>query len=164
MFKPHEQNMGPSPEDYAHAIVAGQGPMSASEEQARQDLGINIDTIEDEDVIKLIDSLCVVQVNGIRYMRPWAMSLRVMVSKVNACRFLSESEAVTVKLKLRNELKAIKLTMNKSDLAQFGAFVNTVLASYVEPAIDDSVNGQKMLSLKVQSREFKVTTSKPGER
>jgi hypothetical protein len=33
---------------------------------------------------------------------------------------------------------------------------------YCETAIDDSVDGQKMMSLKVQHRELKVGLSKPG--
>ena len=161
---------GPRAEDYAYAIASSQGPSPASEEAARQDMGINIHTIEDDRVLKMLDALCVVgskfqwlnpetglyEERDISYPRSWAMALRVAVSKVNACRFLTPYEAVTTKLKLRNEVKAIKMTMSRSDLALFGSFINVVLAVYAEPAIDDSVNGQKMLGLKVQSREYQV--------
>ncbi len=174
LFKTRDQEQGPRAEDYAHSIVASQGPSPASEEQARQDLGINIHTIEDDNILKMLMSLCVVsskvrllnsetneiEEHEISYTRPWAMSLVVAVSKVNACRFLSKEDAITTKLKLRNEIKAIKLTMSNNDKAMFGAFINTVLAVYAEPAIDDSIDGQKMLSLKVQSREYKVNLNK----
>lgn len=171
LLKPKQpEQYGPRPEDYAHAIVASQGPSPAAEEQARQDMGINIHTIEDDRILKMIDALCVVgskiiitnpvtgkeEVHEVSYPRPWAMALRVAVSKVNACRFLSQTDAVTTKLKLRNEIEKIKLKMTQSDLELFGPFINIVIAVYAEPAIDDSVNGQKMLGLKVQSREYKV--------
>lgn len=172
LFKPKSQDIGPRSEDYAHSIVASQGPSPASEEQARQDMGINIHTIEDERILKMLDGLCVVigkttildgdgnlKEVDISYPRPWAMALRVAVSKVNACRFLTKDEAVTTKLKLRNEIEKIKLKMSASDLELFGPFINIVVAVYAEPAIDDSVDGQKMLGLKVQSREYKVGLS-----
>lgn len=178
LFKPKEQNIGPMAEDYAHSIVASQGPSPASEEQARQDMGINIHTIEDDRLTKMLDSLCVVnsevnvlnpatnqmEINVISYPRPWAMALRVAISKVNACRFLSKEDAVTTKLKLRNEVEKIKLTMSRSDLELFGPFINLVIAVYAEPAIDDSIDGQKMLGLKVQSREYKVGLSTKPQR
>jgi hypothetical protein len=175
LLKSKPQDYGPTASDYAHSILASQGPSPAAEESARQDMGINIHTIEDERILKMLDALSVVggsipnpkydpsnttsnepEFVEISYPRPWAMALRVAVSKVNACRFLTKEEAVTTKLKLRNEVEKIKLTMSHSDLELFGAFINIVVAVYAEPAIDDSIDGQKMLGLKVQSREWKV--------
>ncbi len=173
--KPKEQDMGPTLEGYAHTIINSQGPSPASEEQARQDLQINIHTIEDEQVLKTLAALQVVkdtyvlrnhktgldETHEISYPRPWALALRVAVSKVLACRFLTKENAVTNKLKLRNEIEKIKLTMNRSDLELFGPYINMVLL-YAESGIDDSVDGQKMLSLKVQHREYKVGLSNPS--
>lgn len=176
MLKPKEQyDIGPTLEGYAHTIIASQGPSPASEEQARQDLQINIHTIEDEQILRTLDALCVVKdeyktidtltnietTHIISYPRPWALALRVAVSKVLACRFLSKENATTDKLKLRNEIEKIKLSMNSRDLEIFSAYINMVLL-YAETGIDDSVDGQKMMSLKVQHRELKVGLSKPG--
>ena len=177
-LRPKSEDYGPRAEDYAASIIASQGPSPASEELARQDMGINIHTIEDEKLVGLLDNLCVVsskvdfvnpetgkvETQEIRYVRPWAVALKAVISKVNACRFLSYEEAVTTKLKLRNEVEKIKLTMTESDLEMFGPFINILVAIYAEPAIDDSIHGQKMLALKAQSHEFKVGLSNKDAR
>jgi hypothetical protein len=174
LLKPKpQQEYGPRAEDYAHSIVAGQGPSSAGEEQARQDLGINIHTLVDEKIYKMIEALTVVgsqftirdPVTGedklftVNYPRQWAMVLQVIVSKVNACHFLTKEEAITNKIKLRNEVDKMKLTMTNTDIDMFGSLINIVIIMIGEPSISDSIDGQKMLSLKVQSREYKVGLS-----
>jgi hypothetical protein len=93
---------------------------------------------------------------------PWAMALRVLVSKVMPTRFIEKRNVVTYKNRVRADIMKIKRTMSREDRKMFVPFVNEV-ELYVLTGLDDSVSGQKMLALKTSGRHLKVGVSSQPE-
>jgi hypothetical protein len=170
-------------EAYTDRYIGSVSSPSAAEAEQRHDLEINIHTIEDEGILKELENLAydvarvpeVVavpdvdpstgKVLGVQYKtaykdqryirRPWALAVRNAVSKVLPTRFVKPYDAVTYKIKVRNEFKKIWRSMPIGERETFGNYLDTLLI-YAETGIDDSVDGQKMYALKVRQNKLEV--------
>lgn len=171
-------------EGITHSYAASAGQSTASENEMRKSLDIDIHTIEDEGIIRVLDNLCqgipyttnvydkdgkiqaVTKIeNGVetyiplvqthtRYF-PWAPALRIAASKVFSARFIDKYDVETYKLKQRNEFAKIKRNMTSEERVAFGPLLNEVLL-YCETALGDAEGGRKMLALKVQRKSLEV--------
>lgn len=178
-FKKQESQYNPAAESYAQALLNSASAPSANEEQSMRELEINIHTIKDESLVRKLEQLSITpekkyvipayDENGKRKAMddtitipaqpvPWALAASVAVSKVFASRFITNYDAVTYKNRIRNEFLKIKRNMSREDRYLFGSFLNEI-ELYALTAIDDSVNGQKMLSLKTSGRHLRVGVS-----
>jgi hypothetical protein len=172
----------PSAEVYAQSILNSQGPDSASHEAIMKDLEINIHTILDEGITDQLDELQVTPEQQYKIKIPngdgglvertifvpkrpvpWALALRVAVSKLGATRFISKRDATIYKNRQRNEFLKIKRSMSYEERRLFSSYVNQIEFQCLE-AIDDSIEGQKMLALKTSGRHLRVgvQTGKEG--
>lgn len=91
--------------------------------------------------------------------RPWALAVRNLVSKVLATRFITAYDAETYKLRARNILCRIKRGMNQTDRLLFGHYLDSISFN-VETGFDDSVGGQKTLAIKVKAQTLTVGLKK----
>lgn len=161
---------------YANSIVSSNN-QSASEAEMRKELEINIHMIEDEGLLKKLDALSIIfesypmldkegtpifdKATGKpiliekRYVREWALALRVYASKVLATRWMDRTEAEIAKLQLDRDFLKIKRSMDVEERAVFSVFVDSVKA-YCRGAIDDCIGGRKGLLLKVSRKSFEV--------
>lgn len=89
---------------------------------------------------------------------PWALAARAAMSKVMSARFIEKRCAVTYKNRLRCDFMKIKRTMSREDRKMFVPFLNQI-EMYCLTALDDAVNGQKMLALKTSGKHLKVGVS-----
>jgi hypothetical protein len=175
--QPKQHQYDPDSVAYAQQLLASQDPPDAASQQARDNLEINIHTIEDNGLMRQLDNLCIIPAqhdkeivtyydNGEVANRipisgspakpiPWALALRVAVSAVNCTRFINKKQAVMYKNQLRNDCLKIKRDMNRSDREMFTHYINQI-ERYCCEAIDDSVDGQKMLALKTTGKSMRV--------
>lgn len=86
---------------------------------------------------------------------PWALAARAAMSKVMSTRFIEKRSVVTYKNRLRCDFMKIKRTMSREDRKMFVPFLNQI-EMYCLTALDDDVNGQKMLALKTSGKHLKV--------
>jgi len=91
---------------------------------------------------------------------PWALAARVAMSKVMSTRFIEKKTVVTYKNRTRCDFMKIKRSMSREDRKLFVPFLNEV-ELYCLTALDDDVDGQKMLALKTSGKHLKVGVSSP---
>ena len=180
-FKQKHEEYNPSAEVYAQGIINSQGADPSTHEAAMKELEINIHTILDEGITKQLDQLAVTPEQKYKiYLDkegnivgketkdsvpreitippqpvPWALALRVAVSKVSATRFITKRDAIIYKNRLRNEFLKIKREMSREERHYFTSYVNQIELQCLE-AVDDCVDGQKMLALKTSGKHLKV--------
>lgn len=162
---------------YTRQLLASQDPPDAASQASRDALEINIHTILDDGLLRQLDALCVIPAQEDKILRlyndggdviseipisgaaarpvSWALALRVAISSVTPTRFITKKQAVMYKNRLRAEFLTIKRHMRKSDRELFLDFVNQI-ELYCCEAIDDSVDGQKMLALKTTGKSMRV--------
>jgi hypothetical protein len=166
---------------YAQGIINSQAPESADIQKARAELDINIHTIVDEGIIAQLDELQVTPEHKYKiyldregnycsketvgcsekditvppHPVPWALALRVAVSKVSATRFITKQDARIYKNRMRNEFLKIKRGMTQEERFTFVSYVNQIELQCLE-AVDDCVDGQKMLALKTSGKHLRV--------
>jgi hypothetical protein len=81
--------------------------------------------------------------------------LRVAISSVTPTRFITKKLAILYKNRLRAEFLNIKRHMKREDRDLFTDFINQI-EIYCCEAIDDAVDGQKMLALKTTGKSMRV--------
>jgi hypothetical protein len=140
-------------------------------------LEINYYTIADDGLTSQLDSLSVIPAQEEKTFRmyndkggliseipisgaparpvPWALALRAAISAVNSTRFITKKQAVMYKNQLRNDILKIKRDMTRSERQMFIHYVNQV-ERICCMAIDDCVDGQKMLALKTTGKSMRV--------
>jgi hypothetical protein len=174
--KPNHQTYDPLAEGITQQLIASQDPPDAASQQSRDALEINIHTIVDEGIMRQLESLSVIPAQQSRTIRiqnegggfteipidgsparavPWALALRVAVSSVTPTRFITKKQAIMYKNRLRAEFLTIKKHMTRSDHEMFNDYINQV-EIYACQAVDDSVDGQKMLALKTTGKSMRV--------
>lgn len=181
-FAGKHDSYNPAIEGYTQALLNSMGPPSANEEAARKDLEINIHTIEDEGLLSKLDFLSITpEQKYVIYLNaagdivskdstgekmpkeitiharpvPWALAARVAMSKVIATRFIAKRDAIIYKNRVRAEFLKIKRSMTREDRMLFAPFLNQI-ELYCLTALDDAIDGQKMLSLKTSGRHLRV--------
>jgi hypothetical protein len=92
---------------------------------------------------------------------PWALAARAAMSKVMSTRFIEKRNAIAYKNRTRCDFMKIKRTMSREDRRLFVPFLNEI-ELYCLTALDDCVNGQKMLALKTSGKHLKVGVSSEG--
>jgi hypothetical protein len=174
--KPTHSAYDPLAEGITQQLIASQDPPDAASQQSRDALEINIHTIADEGIMRQLESLSVIPAQQSRTIRvangdggfievpidgsparavPWALALRVAVSSVTPTRFITKKQAIMYKNRLRAEFLTIKKHMTRSDHEMFNDYINQV-EIYACQAVDDSVDGQKMLALKTTGKSMRV--------
>ena len=175
--KQERQTYDPLAEGITQQLVASQDPPDAASQASRDALEINIHTIADEGIMRQLDSLSVIPAQPDKTVRlyndagaviseipisgaparavPWALALRVAMSSVTPTRFITKKQAVMYKNRLRAEFLTIKKHMSRADHELFIDYINQV-ELYCCEAIDDSVDGQKMLALKTTGKSMRV--------
>jgi hypothetical protein len=174
--KPSHSTYDPLAEGITQQLIASQDPPDAASQQSRDALEINIHTIADEGIMRQLESLSVIPAQQSRTIRvangdggfievpidgsparavPWALALRVAVSSVTPTRFITKKQAIMYKNRLRAEFLTIKKHMTRSDHEMFNDYINQV-EIYACQAVDDSVDGQKMLALKTTGKSMRV--------
>jgi hypothetical protein len=182
--KNSQQSYDPLVEGITQQLVASQDPPDAASQASRDALEINYYTIADEGLMRQLDSLSVIPKQPDRTIRyedgkggfseipingaparpvPWALALRVAISSVTPTRFLTKKQAAMYKNRLRAEFLTIKKHMSRSDHEMFMDYINQI-ELYCCQAIDDAVDGQKMLALKTtgKSMRVKVNNNEPN--
>jgi hypothetical protein len=177
-FKKHGEPYNPVVEGYTQALLNSMGQTPASQDAAMKDLEINIHTIEDEELSRELSLLSItpekqitipiydglgnkVKDETITYPArpvPWALAARAATSKVMATRFITKQNSIIYKNRLRNEFLKIKRDMTHEDRHLFVPFLNQI-ELYCLTAMDDAVDGQKMLALKTSGKHLKVGIS-----
>lgn len=162
---------------YAQQLMASQDPPDSVSQASRDALEINIHTIEDDGLRRQLEALSIIPAQEDQIVRmyddkgnvtaeipiagaparpvSWAMALRVMISSVTPTRFITERQAVMYKNQLRNDCLKIKRDMSREERKMFTHYINQ-FERYGCEAIDDSVNGNKMLSLKTVGKQIGV--------
>jgi hypothetical protein len=173
-FKKKETDFDPITAGYTQGLLNSMNPMPANEEAAMRDLEINIHTIKDDGITRRLDYLSVTPAYSYTVPVPdgvgnfvdkeikvpatpvgWALATRFAISAVGATRFLKEKDAKAYKNRQRAEFLKIKRGMRRYDREVFGPAINQLEQISLEN-IDDSVNGQKMLSLKTSGKNLHV--------
>ena len=180
-FASKKNQPDPVIEGYTEQIIAGLGPAAAQGEDNRVLEGTNKDAIEDEGLMRQLDNLCITPARDYTIFMdkegnivpegtidaqphtihvsarpvPWALALRVAVTKVMATRFITRKDALIYKNRTRNDFLKVKRLMSRSDRSLFTPYVN-FWETYSLTAFDDDVDGQKMLALKTSGRSFSV--------
>jgi hypothetical protein len=161
---------------YAQQLMASQDTPDAASQSSRDALEINIHTIEDPGLLRQLDALCIIPAQPDRVIRmldgkggiieipitgsparpvSWALALRVAISSVTPTRFITKKLAVLYKNRLRAEFLNIKRHMKREDRDLLTDFINQI-EIYCCEAIDDAVDGQKMLALKTTGKSMRV--------
>ena len=174
--KQPQQLYDPAAEAYTQQILNSQDPPDAASQASRDALEINIHTIADDGITRQLESLSVTPAMPDRVIhlpdgvggffdipiagcsaRPvsWALALRVAVSSVTPTRFITKKQAVAYKNRLRCDFLKIKRNMNREERKMFMDYINQIELFSCE-AIDDSVDGQKMLALKTTGKSMRV--------
>ena len=162
---------------FAQQMLAAQEPPDAASQQSRDALEINIHTIEDSSILRQLEALSIQPERT--YMIPiydplnpgvklreesitvpaqpvsWALALRVAISTVTPTRFLTAKQAMAYKNRFRGDVLKIKRNMSRSQREIFMDYVNQIELFGCE-AIDDAVDGQKMLALKTTGKSMRV--------
>jgi hypothetical protein len=175
--QPQHQNYDPAAESYTQQILASQDPPDAASQASRDALEINIHTIQDSGLTNQLDKLSIQPEQdytipiydplhpGVKLRdetitvpaRPvsWALALRVAISTVTPTRFITKKSAMMYKNRLRADFLRIKRNMSREDRKMFLDYINQIETFCCE-AIDDSVDGQKMLALKTTGKSMRV--------
>lgn len=180
-FRRKEEAFDPIIAGHTQALLNSLNPMPANEEQMMKDLEINIHTIKDDGINRRLDNLSVSQPYDLPIEVPdgqggtvkqtihmpslpvgWALAARMAVSPITATRFLSERQAAIYKNRQRAAFLKIKRNMRRVDRELFGDALDQ-LEQIALQHIDDSVRGQKMLSMKTSGRSVHVgVENRPG--
>jgi hypothetical protein len=83
------------------------------------------------------------------------LALRVAISTVTPTRFITKKQAMMYKNRLRGDILKIKMNMSREDRKIFYDYISQIETFCCE-AIDDSVDGQKMLALKTTGKSMRV--------
>jgi hypothetical protein len=172
-----QQRYDPFVEGCTQQILASQDPPDAASQQSRDNLEINIHTIEDSGLTRQLDALSIqpereytipiydplnptLKLRDEKITVParpvsWALALRVAVSSVTPTRFITKKQGMMYKNRLRADFLRIKRNMTREERQMFLDYINQVEIFCCE-AIDDAVDGQKMLALKTTGKSMRV--------
>jgi hypothetical protein len=175
--KQMNQRYDPDSAAFAQQLMASQDPPDAASQASRDALEINIHTIEDDGLRRQLEALSIIPAQEPKIVRmyndqgavtaeipvagtparpvSWAMALRVVISSVTPTRFITPRQAIMYKNQLRNDCLKIKRDMSREERKLFTHYINQI-ERYGCEAIDDSVNGNKMLSLKTVGKQIGV--------
>jgi hypothetical protein len=180
---PH-QKYDPFVEGCTQQILASQDPPDAASQQSRDSLEINIHTIADDGLTRQLDALSIQPAREyslpiydplqpgviLKYETisvpaqpvPWALALRVAISTVTPTRFLTKKQAMAYKNRFRGDILKIKRNMSRAHRDLFLDYVNQI-ELFCCQAIDDAVDGQKMLALKTTGKSMRVRVNNNSE-
>jgi hypothetical protein len=175
--KAPKQQYDPFVEGCTQQLLASQDPPDAASQQSRDSLEINIHTIADDGLTRQLDALSIQPAReyslpiydplrpGIILRNetifvpaqpvPWALALRVAISTVTPTRFLTKKQAMAYKNRFRGDVLKIKRNMTRAQRDMFLDYVNQI-ELFCCQAIDDAVDGQKMLALKTTGKSMRV--------
>ena len=167
----------PFVEGCTQQILASQDPPDAASQQSRDSLEINIHTIADDGLTRQLDMLSIQPERTYNFpiydpLHPgvilkyeavtvpaqpvgWALALRVAISTVTPTRFLTKKQAMAYKNRFRGDVLKIKRNMSRAHRDLFLDYVNQI-ELFCCQAIDDAVDGQKMLALKTTGKSMRV--------
>jgi hypothetical protein len=175
--KSPKQTYDPFVEGCTQQILASQDPPDAASQASKDALEINIHTIEDIGLTRQLDALSIQPAREyslpiydplhpkdiLKYETitvpaqpvPWALALRVAISTVTPTRFLTKKQAMAYKNRFRGDVLKIKRNMSRVQRDMFLDYVNQI-ELFCCQAIDDAVDGQKMLALKTTGKSMRV--------
>jgi hypothetical protein len=140
----------------SHGVLAGESSRPQTTQEQMMQLGINIHTIEDENVVDTINAF--IKFCGEQGIVDFDLfALRNLVTKLIRTSRLDRIDAYILSLKARQILRRIEMNM-PNELVEIGVLnyiesIEIVLAT----AFCDSIGGWKAKLLKVTPRYFEIT-------
>lgn len=137
--------------------LGGELARPLTEQEMREQLGINVHMIDDETLTKFLEDLSKgIDGKGNQTIDLDAASLRILASKLLRTSYIEPIDALIGQLEVENLIARMELEMNEEEYELGGTNFLEATGQLIKTAYSDSVNGRKAKLLKVTPKAFEI--------